>query len=172
MALVMKFVADCVLSLDPKNPQVAARLSDRVPQLACARAHAARARRSFAASRGRQRCPFARRTRHRRAVAGRIVRPPPDRQDRLLLRAGVGRESSDLRDIWRTGIPTRPVVTRNSWRGSNTPSRVTDAGFLHLHHTATKLPKYASASLDKARQLHSNGRGLVRRDAAHPSGSM
>ena len=62
------FVADIALDLDPKNPQVAARLLDRIPLLARARTGAPRARRGGAAA---HRCgaeSLARPRRHCRAA--------------------------------------------------------------------------------------------------------
>ena len=66
-----EFVADTVLALDPKNPQVAARLTDRVQELARAGTRPARPRRSGAAPRRRAAIAVARRRRHRRPRARR-----------------------------------------------------------------------------------------------------
>ena len=64
------FVAEIVLALDRKNPQVAARLLVVVQELALAGGRAARPRRGGAAARRRPPNAVARRRRHRDALAG------------------------------------------------------------------------------------------------------
>ena len=65
------FVAEFVIALDPKNPQVAARLMGAFRSWRALEAGAARPRRSHLAAGRRQRLAVARRHRHRRAHFGR-----------------------------------------------------------------------------------------------------